>query len=41
MRISQLAAQKARLLLYEFTTRIPVVDAGETEPRPEMVCYRG
>jgi hypothetical protein len=41
MRISQLAAQKARLMLYEFTTRIPVLDAEEWEPRPEMVCYRG
>ncbi len=41
MRISQLAAQQARQLLYEFTTRIPVVGEGEVEPRPEMVCYRG
>jgi DNA-directed RNA polymerase specialized sigma24 family protein len=41
MRFSKLAARKAQLLLLEPHDPPPVAEADETDPRPEMLCFRG
>ncbi len=43
MRTSQIAARKAKLLLMQAGDPAPAVEAAveESDPRPEMVCFRG
>ena len=41
MRISQLAAQKTKLLLRAATHSAPTLPRDVVEPRPEMLCFRG
>ncbi len=43
MRMSKIAAHKAKLLLMRATEPAPAPDPEpqETDPRPEMVCFRG
>lgn len=43
MRMSQIAARKAKLLLLQAVapTPAPAAPAEEIDPRPEMVCFRG
>jgi hypothetical protein len=41
MRISQLAAHKAKTLLFECKRKAPAAEPDRLDPRPEMLCFRG
>jgi hypothetical protein len=41
MRFSRVAARKAELLLFRADEPAPVMEAGEIDPRPEILCFRG